>query len=117
MLEQLKDVNYDDFTYAFRKYILELKCIYELYKHNGFADIEDKAVPFKAYLYRKFRAEHISEDYRERNENFINLIKKIAKYPYEKTTKQGLLDMLESLGDRLVEKKWLRRKIEGIRGK
>ncbi len=116
VLRKLKDVNYDDFTYAFRKYILELKSIYELHKHNGYTDIEDISVPFKAYVYRKFKAKHISEESRERNENFIYLLKKIAKYPYERTTKQGLLDTLESLGDHLVEKKWLRRKIEEIRG-
>ena len=115
VLNKLKNIRqYEDFVYGLRRYKLELKSIFEQYKHDGIPDIADRSNSFKAYLRRKNIGKYISTSMRQRNENFITYLQKIAEFPYSKATKEELLSSFHQLNGIVVEGKWLLEKIKGL---
>ena len=114
VLDNLKHISYDDFTYGIRKYLLLFKSTFELHKHLDGGIIRKKSNSFRAYLEKKCTEQFLSEENKNRHENFINILVKVVEFPYKNYSKQDLFDLLDSYNGRIYEKEWLFKKIESL---
>ncbi len=114
VITNLKDIQYDDFSYGLRRFTLELKSYYELEKQDSYPIIDDRSSTFSKYLLRKYNANYISKVIKNRNNNFIKVLKLIANFQYSEITKKDLLQRLKSLEGNIIEFEWLLEKIKSL---
>ncbi len=115
-LLNLNYLEFGDFTYGFRAYLLTIKSLYETKKEKGYKEIETNSEAFKQYIKRKYKQGFISAPMREDNLNFIKIANQLpfaSRSKFAKITHEDLKNKLLSM-ERVLSRNWLQEKIEAL---
>ena len=113
---KLESVGYQDISFAFRRFALQVKSLYEEYKEEARDEIERLKKNFVNYLNRRRANTNLVEEVRTRMMNFTSLVIDLAQPSFVRDfTKEELKEKFEGIKDQSIENEWLWRKIQELK--
>ncbi len=113
--KEIAGINTRDVYFSTRKYILDIKAIYELLDEEGLSTLKNRCSNFQTFIRVKLKSDHFDEPHANKHYNFIDLTLKIAKQKYSSLSKEMLQKELEQTKGEIIEKSWLSDKIQRLR--
>ena len=108
VIEQLREVEYQNITYALGSKLLLLRTYYELKEDTALSSLIDS---FRIYLRRN---REITTSVKQQYMNTLRFTKKIASIaPYDEKSKNKIIEKIDN-SKALVLKNWLLEKVSGI---
>lgn len=118
-LLHLHYLEFNDFSYGLRAYLLIIKSLYESKKTKSYKELDTRCDSFKQYIHRKFKQGFINKTSREENLNFIKIARQLPFASSSKFARISTTELKEKVKamTRVVNRPWLLEKIEQLEGK
>ncbi len=116
-LSKANVLQFSHYSYGIRSYVLEIKCLYETKRSNGFEAINTRCKAYKQYLLRKKKEGFLNKEKYEENLNFMKITCQLpfaSASKFAKISQEELREKTKAISP-IISRTWLLEKIDELK--